>query len=47
MEQKNIRTRLKLAKLEDNDFTYSDIADMLSVKVGSIYNYLSGSYDLS
>lgn len=47
MDQKNIRTRLKIAKIEDNDFSYSDIADMLDIKVGSVYNFLNGAFNLS
>ena len=47
MDQQNIRTRLKIAKIEDNDFSYSDIADMLDIKVGSIYNFLNGAFNLS
>lgn len=47
MEQQNIRTRLKIAKIEDNDFTYSDIADMLDMKVGSVYNWLNSAFQMS
>ena len=47
MNQNDLRKKLKICKLQDNDFSYQEIADMLDIKVGSLYNYLSGAYDLS
>lgn len=47
MNQNNLRRRLKICKLQDNDFTYQEIADMLGIKIGSLYNFLAGAYDLS
>lgn len=47
LDQNLIRKALKLAKIEDNDFSYQDISQMLQVKVGSIYNWLNGSFQLS
>ena len=47
MEQQNIRTRLKIAKIQDNDFSYKDIAQMIDIKVTSLYNFLNGAFNLS
>ena len=47
MEQDNIRKALKIAKIIDNDFCYQDIADLLQIKVTSVYNFLANNFDLS
>lgn len=48
MRQDELRKKLKIAKIENPDlFNYEDIADMINVKTGSLYNWLSGSYNLS
>ena len=46
MSQDFLRKKLKISKLTENDFNYQDIADMLQIKIGSLYNWLNGAYDL-
>ena len=47
IDQKEIARKLKVERIENNDFDYSDIADMLDIKIGSLYNFLNGQYNLS
>jgi len=48
MDQKNLRKFCKIIKsLNDDFFTYKDIAEMLDISVNSFYNWLNGAYDLS
>ena len=47
IDQKKIARQLKIAKMDDGDFTYSQIADMLDIKIGSLYNFLNNQYKLS
>lgn len=47
MEQEKLRKQLKVAKMNNNWFSYGDIADLLEIKVGSLYNFLAGAYNLS
>ena len=47
IDQREIARKLKLEKLEYGDFSYSDISQMLSIKTGSLYNFLNGQYNLS
>lgn len=47
MRQDDLRKNLKIKKIEnDGLFNYEEIADYLDIKVGSLYNWLSGSYNL-
>lgn len=45
--QDELRKQLKLQKLEQNDFSYQDIAGLLNIKLQSVYNFTAGSYNLS
>ncbi len=47
IEQREIARKLKVERMENNDFDYSDISDMLGIKIGSLYNFLNGQYNLS
>ncbi len=47
IDQREIARKLKLQKLEYGDFNYSDISQYLNIKVGSLYNFLNGQYNLS
>ena len=47
MEQKEIIRQLKIAKMENDWIKYTDVAQMLSMQVGSLYNFLNGQYKLS
>lgn len=47
IDQKEIARKLKIERIENDDFNYSDIADMLSIKTASLYNFLNGQYNLS
>ncbi|MBO5478850.1 MAG: helix-turn-helix transcriptional regulator [Clostridia bacterium] len=47
MEQKNLRKFCKMCKaLNDDIFTYKDLAEMLDMSVNSFYNWLNGTYNL-
>lgn len=46
-KQNDLRLKLRLSKLRDNDFSYQDIADLLGIAVQSIYNFNQGNYTLS
>ncbi len=47
MDQKEIIRQLKIAKIENDWFKYEDIAEMLQIRIGSLYNFLNGQYKLS
>lgn len=44
MDQKELVKRLKIRKIEDNFWSYKDIAEMLDIKVTSFYCFLNGQY---
>lgn len=47
MEQKILRKFCKMCKaLNDDIFTYKDLAEMLDMSVNSFYNWLNGTYNL-
>lgn len=47
MEQKNLRKFCKICKaLNDDLFTYKDLAEMLDMSVNSFYNWLNGYCNL-
>lgn len=47
MDQKEIIKKLKIAKMENDWIKYADVAQMLDIQVGSLYNFLNGQYKLS
>lgn len=47
MDQKELVKRLKIRKIEDNFWSYKDIAEMLDIKVTSFYCFLNGQYQIS
>ena len=47
LDQREIARNLKIERMESDDFKYQDIADMLGIQTGSLYNFLNGQYSLS
>lgn len=47
LDQREIARNLKIERMENDDFNYSDISAMLGIKTGSLYNFLNGQYSLS
>ena len=47
MNQDILRKKLKISKIQNNWFNYSDIAQLLCIKTASLYNWLNGAYNLS
>ena len=47
MTQQKLIRLLKIEKMEDNSFTYGDLAEMLDMKTGSFYNWLNGAFHMS
>ena len=47
MDQKTLRRKLKIAKLDNDFFDYQDISELLNIRIGSLYNWLNGSFQLS
>lgn len=47
MNQKELVKRLKVRKIEDDFWNYKDIAEMLDMKVTSLYCFLNGQFQIS
>lgn len=46
-QQDILRKKIKISKIYDDDFpSYSQLSDMLDIKINSFYNWLNSAYDL-
>ena len=46
MDQDNLIRRIKIARMQDQDFSYEDLAQMIDLKLSSFYNFMNKQYKI-